>query len=400
MINQYYWPDVAATAQLLSDLGEDLASAGHYVCALAGRGSYAGTGKKRAPREEHCGVEVVRVWCSSLGRHSRLGRIADYASFFASAAWRVWRRPAPDVVICLSTPPLVALLGLLCKRRGSRFIYKVEDLYPEVAVALGVLREGALSTRILRWISRRALAGADAVVVLDNGMEEAVVKAGAERVWVVPNWSDGSAIRPQSASKSGFRSDHDLDRSFIILYSGNMGLAHRFDAVSQAARSLEGTHPDVRFLFVGRGPQRARLQADTRGLGNVLFFDYRPREMLNDLYAAADVHLVTLRDEVAGLLWPSKYPAALASGRPVLLVGGENSTIWREILQRGVGWCCAHDPADLTDAVLAAKAELATSDERRSRARELFDQRYSRELTSQRWVELVENLAAPQSRRH
>src|SRR6185295_6774844 len=140
LINQYFWPDRAATAQLLADLAEDLAAAGWTVTALAGRGTYAPGRAGPLPARERFGdVAVRRVRCTDFGRFSRfgkLGRIADYATFLLAAALGVLLGPRPDVVVCLSTPPFVALLGALARLRGARFVYKVEDLYPDVAIAL------------------------------------------------------------------------------------------------------------------------------------------------------------------------------------------------------------------------------------------------------------------------
>jgi glycosyltransferase involved in cell wall biosynthesis len=393
LVNQYFWPDVAATAQLLSDLAEDLTTAGYRVTALAGRACYVGEGSSLSAREEHSGVAIERVWSSRLGRGSRSGRIIDYLTFFASAFVRLLLRPRVDVVVCLSTPPFVAVLGLIARLRGSRFIYKVEDLYPDVAIALGVLRRGSLTSRIFGGISRWLLSRCDAVVVLDEGMAAAVGVAKPRRVEVIPNWSDGSAIRPQPASGEAFRQRHGLAGAFVVLYSGNIGLAHRFDAVADAARLLAVEDPDLRFVFVGQGARRAQLEAQTHGLGNVLFLDYQPRVSLGDVYNAADVHLVTLQDTVSGLLWPSKYPAALAAGKPVLLVGTETSEIYREIEEGAVGWSVPHDGASIAGILLEAHADRATTLERGRRARELFESRYSRRLTSVRWLELVASLA-------
>ena len=143
LINQFYWPDRAATAQLLTDLAEDLAAAGHEVTVLAGRGAYALEGRVRLKRQERRrGVEVRRLWCTSFGRGQLLGRAADYSSFLLSASLAAVAGKRFDVAVCLSTPPFLALVGLIARVRGSVLVYKVEDLYPDVAIALGVMRRG------------------------------------------------------------------------------------------------------------------------------------------------------------------------------------------------------------------------------------------------------------------
>jgi colanic acid biosynthesis glycosyl transferase WcaI len=390
LLNQFFWPDMAATAQLLSDLGEDLVAHGRRVRAVTGRGRYAGAHAGKLPkRESWRGVEILRVRCTSFGRSTALGRVSDYFTFLVSAKVAILFSRRQDVAVCLSTPPLVAVLGLVARLHGARFVYKVEDLYPDVAIALGTFGPRSVTARFFRWLSGLLLERADAVVALDGAMKHVLEARGARRVEVIPNWADGESIRPDQAAREHFREAHGLGSCFVVLYSGNLGLAHRFDAVIKAARALAATRPDIVFLFVGSGPRLGEVQASTRGLSNVRFMPYQPRESLGELYNAADVHLVTLRDEVAGLLVPSKYAAALAAGKAVLLVGGEGADMWREIGEKRLGWCCPHE----AEAVLAAIKEAAQVPEAREacgrRAREVFEAQYDRRIATARWGELL-----------
>jgi glycosyltransferase involved in cell wall biosynthesis len=392
LLNQYFWPDRAATAQLLMDLAEDLSARGHRVTALTGRGGYAPGREGRLPRrEEHQGVAIRRVFSTDFGRRTRLGRLCDYLTFLAAAAVAVAAGPRQDVVVALSTPPLLALLGLLARWRGARFVYKVEDLYPDVAVALGELAERSAGTRLLAALSRRVLARADRVVALDQAMARSLEARGARRVTVIPNWSDGAAIWPDPEAGAHFRRDHGISAgALVVLYSGNLGLAHRFDAVTAAVHRLAAGPMEVLFLFVGGGPRLPDVQTALAGQSTVRFLPYQPRERLGELYNGADLHLVTLRDEVAGLLSPSKYPAALSAGKPVLLVGGQGSDLFREVTARGVGWAVPHDPAAVTTALEKAATDRPGLARRGRRARELFEERYSRTAATIRWAELLE----------
>lgn len=390
LINQYFWPDMAATAQLLAELAEDLAAGGADVTALAGRGSYvAGRAGKLPRREEWRGVHIRRVWCTSFGRATMIGRIADYLTFLASAKLAILFGRRRDVVVCLSTPPLVGVLGLVARMRGARFVAKVEDLYPDVALMLGTLRPGSLTARATAALSRLLLRKAETVVALDAAMAAVLQERGARRVEVIPNWADGRAIRPDSEAGQAFRREHGLELRFVVLYSGNLGLVHRFDAVAAAARKVAEQEPRVLFLFVGGGPRLAEVRAATEGLSNVHFLPYQPLERLRALYSAADVHLVTLRDEVSGMVVPSKYPAALAAGKPVLLVGGRGTEMRAEIGQLGLGWCCDHDPAAVTAAVLDAVLDPVALRAMGEGARHLLERKYERRTCTRRWAELL-----------
>ncbi|MEJ2080731.1 MAG: glycosyltransferase [Acidobacteriota bacterium] len=177
-----------------------------------------------------------------------------------------------------------------------------------------------------------------------------------------------------------------------VLYSGNLGFAHRFDAVCAAARRLEETEAGIRFLFVGGGSRLEEVREVTRGLRSVEFRDYQPRERLPELYASADVHLITLRDEIADCQVPSKYSSALAAGRPVLLVGGRGSALWEEIVLRRVGWTADHNRDEIRALLLRVAAYRDDRELRGLRARELFEEKYSRPAAMEKWRAVVDGL--------
>lgn len=392
-INQFFWPDTAATAQLLADLAEDAVREGFDVTVLTGRRRYAAAAAgSLAAHESWRGVEIHRVASTGFGGRTSWGRVADGLSFIVAAAFWLLRTTPPDVVVCLSSPPLVAVLGWLVGLRGAAFIYKVEDLYPDIAVALGVLRPGSLLVRGLDRCSRALVKAAATCVALDRTMEEALWRTGARSVEVIPNWADGAAIRPDRAAGERFRRDLGLDSRTLVLYAGNLGRAHRFDAICKAAQRLEEAEEPVQFLFVGGGPRWREVVAATRGLENVRLLPYQERELLGALYNAADIHLVSLRGEAAGMLVPSKYAAALAAGKPVLLVGGARFEMASEIEDEGIGWNCPHEEQAIAETLSRA------GDQRRlttmgNAARQLFDRRYSRARASASWMRLLHSTA-------
>ena len=397
LINQYFYPDMAATAQLLADLASDFAAAGHEVQALSGRGSYAAGRKGRLTGVEVWrGVKIRRLWCTNLGRGSKSRRMSDYSTFLLSAALALFFSKRFDVAICLSTPPLVALLGLIAKLRGSRFVYKVEDLYPDVAVALGQLSVGSFLTRILFRVSSFILSRADTVVALDEAMGKQLSQRGARQLEVIPNWADGETIRPDPEAGAAFRREHSMQDQFVVLYSGNLGMAHRFDVLLEAATQLANEEAEVMFLFVGGGPRLGQVRMEATGLPNVRFMGYQPRDTLNRLYNAANLHLITLRDEVAGLLVPSKYPAALAAGKPVLLLGGEGADLYREIEEMQLGWVCRHELRQVREAIVEAVTHPARTSEMGAAGRQVFEARYDRKISTWRWMKLMERVGTKQ----
>lgn len=381
LLNQYYAPAEAATAQFLTDLGHHLACVGHRVSVVCSRRSYPDPSLVYPPSETIDGVAVWRTWTTGFGRSSRLGRMTDYLGFMVGASRVLALQRDADVVVSLTTPPLVATLGLAAARlRGARAVFWVMDIYPELAFELGMLSRRSPAGRILAAMADFTLRRADGVIALGETMARRLRAAGASNVTVVHNWADGDAIRPCPAAGHALRDEWRWRDRFVVLYSGNLGLVHEFDTVLGAAELLrdEGR---VLFAFVGDGPRRAYVEREVgrRGLGNVEFRPHVGRDALGQSLTAGDAHLVTLREGVAGLVVPSKIYGILAAGRPTLYVGpdhGEVDDILREGacgVRIGVG-----DSVALADAVRQYSRDSERRDDEGRRARQLFESRFTK----------------------
>jgi putative colanic acid biosynthesis glycosyltransferase WcaI len=391
LLNQYYWPDLAPTAQLLSDVGAALAAGGHTVTAVASRRAYSGDARHPLVGERD-GVRVLRVPATALGRGSAFDRLADYASFIAGAA-PLALLARPDVVLALSTPPLVAALGLVVGRlTGARVISWVMDVYPDVAVELGMVPAGGRAARFLRRLAARVARDSDVLVALDDAMRRKLLAQGAtpEKVEVIDNWADGEHIRPRADNP--LRRRLGLEGVFTVSYSGNMGLGHDFATVVDAMERLRGE--PVHWLFIGDGPRRAGLEADCRVRGlRATFLPYQSREELPLGLTCADASLVTLDARLAGLVVPSKLYGILAAGLPVLYVGPDEGRA-AEVACNGVGVRVANgDGAGLAEAVRALARDEVLRGRMGREARALFDARFSRARLVERHRRLVERVA-------
>ena len=396
LLNQYYVPSEAPTGLLLADLGQALVASGHEVTAICSDRDYANP-ESRYPRVEASdGVQVRRVSGTGFGRGRRIGRLVDYVSFMVGALLRLATQRKPDVVVVLTTPPMFAFPSwLIARLRSARLVFWVMDVYPDLAFELGVLRRGSAVAAILRYISQRVLKGADRVVALGAFMAARLKQAGAAEVVTVHNWADGDAIRPRSVDGHPLREAWGWSNRFVVLYSGNLGLAHDFETALDAAELLRN-RADVLLAFVGSGPQAARVEAEARrrGLTNVEFRPWMALEQLGSSLTAGDVHLVTLRRDLAGLLVPSKIYGVLAAGRPAIYVGPPRSEV-AEILNEG-GCGVSISPGDaraLADAVLDYADDPARRTEHGRRARVLFDRAYDRTRAVRRLIDVIESVA-------
>ena len=393
LLNQFFPPDLAPTGQMAADLAEDLVAAGHSVTVVASRGNYTG-GDRHQSRSSWRGIEVVRVPATSLGKRTLAHRALDYGSFYASAGWVLRRLPPPDVIVALTTPPLIAATGLGARHQGTKLVYWVQDLYPEIAVAFGAIGSSAVHTRTMASISNRVMKAAAQVVVLGEAMKEKAVNAGArsDRVSVIPNWADGNVVRSIPHESNPLRDDLARGAPFVVLYSGNIGRAHDVSTLVGAARKLAG-RADIAFVFQGEGNKRAELELGTRGLPNVRFAPYQLRERLAESLSAADVHLITLSPSVLGLLEPSKLYGIMAAGRPALYVGPDRLEVARTISTEHIGACVGNGDVDeLVEAITRRAADPSLCRDEGTRARQAFEREYARSLRTAQFARLLEAL--------
>ncbi len=392
LLNQFFHPDLSATAQLATDLAEDLVREGFEVSALAARGSYLGGGGKLPSSELYRGVHIERIRCTSLGKATILRRVIDYGSFYAAAAARLLLGPRFDVLVAMSTPPMVATLGaLLRSARRTRFVYWLQDVYPELAIEFGVLRPRSPAARAFHALSQWTLRRADAAVVLGEAMGERVRARGVDprRIHVVPNWADDDAVRPVLAEANEFRRAQGLEGKRVVLYSGNLGRAHELSTILAAARAMRD-QPDLRFVFIGEGARRAEVEAAARELPSIRLLPYQPRERLSESLSAGDVHVVTQAPCTVGLIEPSKLYGVMAAGRPVLYVGPPGTEAARTVEEEGIGAAVA--AGDVGAAVSAIERLLADRESLGPRARAAFEARYSRRLRTSRFAEILRAL--------
>lgn len=406
ILNQYYYPDIAATAQLCADLAEDLVALGHQVTAVAGTASYRTPheGDRALPpgplplKEEHRGVRILRVPVLSLPpslsgalsgeRREMISRSLGYASFLAGALARLLTQERPDVVLALSTPPLVAALALLPQAlRGARFVYWVQDVYPDLAIELGVMRAGGPAARAFSALSHVLYQRADALVVLDDAMAARLREAGApaDRIHVIDNWCDSNEVTPQPASQSRLRQALGLGDAFTVGYAGNMGRGHDAATLIEAMPLLRDD--PITWLFVGAGPgyDAVARAASAERLPRVHFLPPQARAMLRDTLTAADVGLVTADAALSGLLAPSKLYGLLAAGRPILWVGPDEGRVAELIREEGVGVAVRNgDIRGLCAAVRRLAADPEGCRRMGARARQVLEARYTRALATAR----------------
>jgi glycosyltransferase involved in cell wall biosynthesis len=360
--NRSYWPDQAATGQLLTELAEDLVGRfGCRVTVVAGRALNASEAQVRTWKpvtlEMRNGVEIVRANGTCFSPRRVAGRASNYLTYFISALAASFRVGRPDLVVSLTDPPIVGLSALFAARRaGARFVYLCEDVFPEVAVLLEDFHNPVVNWTLDR-VNRSLIARADAVVALGDRMRERLIEgkgAAPGRIHVIHNWADCAAITP-GLRHNAFAREHGLLNRFVVMHSGNVGLSQNLEVIVEAAARLR-SREEIVFLIVGDGSLKPSLEGAVRerGLANVRFLPYQPKERLHESFATADVFLVSLKDGLEGYIVPSKLYGILAAGRPYIAAVNASCEVATLAAEHGCGVpATPGDPVDLAEQIAA-----------------------------------------------
>jgi glycosyltransferase involved in cell wall biosynthesis len=337
VLNQYYWPGVEATAHLLSQLCEALAD-DFEITVVTGHLH----GHEELPdEEERNGVRIVRVRSTAFERTQLHRRAANYVSYLSDSIATALRGPRPDLVLCMTDPPIVGDIGLVVARRfGAPLLVISQDVFPEIAVRLKRL-ENPLLVGALRGLVGLYLRRADRIVAIGETMKQRLEEKGApaERIAVIPNWVDTTAVEPRPHDNP-WAVKNKLAGRFVVMHSGNVGHAQDLDTLVRAATFLRDLD-DVRIVIVGFGARSTEIAGLAERLdldeSRVRFRPYQPRELLSDSLSAANLHFVGLAKGLSGFVVPSRLYGILSAGRPVVVGADPESETARLVNEIGCG---------------------------------------------------------------
>jgi colanic acid biosynthesis glycosyl transferase WcaI len=398
-VNRYFYPDQSATSRVLTDLAFGLAAAGHSVHVITSRQLIEDASAGLEAQASINGVQVHRVWTTRFGRGKLKARAFDYLSFHWSARAKVAAIAGPgDVVVAKTDPPLLSIsLEGVTRSRGARLVTWLQDLFPEVATALGVLdAQGFAAQKLTKWRDR-SLRAAAMNVVLGEAMARVVRSHDVlpERVKIIPNWSDGARIGVRGEGARAMRQEWGLEDAFVVGYCGNLGRVHEFNTLLEMATQLSDD-PRVHFVFVGSGAQAGPLMdgVKSRHLTRVHLFPAEPEERLSALLGAMDVHAVVLAPALEGFVVPSKLYGVLAAGRPVLNIGAQGAEISELVEEYRCGFGIVAGDATLgAQRVRELVSTVGLCEELGDNARQLFEARYDRNTAVEHWSSLLDEVS-------
>jgi len=371
LLNEYFPPDTSATAKCAAQVAEAL-SVNHRVTVIAGRPSY--DPDEQHPRyllrrEVHGNLAVERVGSTAYPRFQMRRRVSNYLTYLSLAVPRALSIPS-DVVLAMTDPPIEGIAGaIVAWLSGRPFVYNIRDMYPDMAVGGSIVRPGSFTARwesMHRWALRRAAR----VIVLGEDMRDRIVAKGVDTARVVVS-RDGITI-PESMPSPENPVAREIrgDFRFALVHAGNLGFYGAWQTLISAVKMLE--NDGVGLIFVGEGAMKAQVQSMAAGCPAIRFLPFRPASEVPFVLSSGDMHVVTVKRGLEGVVVPSKLYPTLAAGRPVLGVAPEESDVVRIIRRTGCG--IAANPDDPASVAEAIRGVLHDSEQLRgmaSKAREI-----------------------------
>ena len=330
-ISQVYWPDTASVSQHLTDLLEALVECGSEVTVISSRNDYESPEKRYSQAEVQNNVKIIRVWGTRFGKGTKIGRVIDFFTFYASLSARLisFNKANYDVLLGLTAPPLVSYLGaIIAKFKQKMFIYWTMDLQPELSIVAGYINENSMAAKSLQRKGDYVFNNSDLIITLDKYMKRHIENRLRQKVkmQVIPVWPVMSDRYTGNRMENPFRLEHGFEDKIVIMYSGNHSVMHPITTLLDAAVLLKN---DSRFLFVhiGGGVRLSEVKQyqEEHELENVMILPYQPRDQIKYSLGSADIQVVTMGNDSVGYAHPNKIYGSMFIGKPMLYIGPSQS---------------------------------------------------------------------------
>ena len=436
VITQVFSPDPAAVGQYFDEAAQAIAGTGAKITVLTANRGYDNPDEQFAAKEDRDGIRIRRLPFSSFGKASIPLRIFAQLSFLIQCILRGLFTPKLTDLLVSTSPPMAAITAVIIGffRPKLKVHYWVMDINPDQAVILGAFPSKHPLVLALDWLNRRMLKRADNVIALDRFMAERM-EAKLTRpetelrrpITIIPPWPMDDYLETVPHSENQFRKAQGWENKFVVMYSGNHSLVHPLDTILDAAETLKDD-PRFVFAFIGGGKGKeivdarvAQLNVERCSLNeesaatnnqqpttnNLISLPYQPLDQIRFSLSAADLHIVSLGNDMSGIVHPCKIYGALSIGRPVLTLGPKESylsdIIKKEVrsqkselsqeTDRAIGYAIQH--GDVAGAVAALTAAAGQTQQKRAaigqRAEEVARERFSGEQLVNQFLETVLN---------
>jgi glycosyltransferase involved in cell wall biosynthesis len=367
IFSQTFIPDPASVGQHIADVAIEMARRGHAVRVYTSARGYEDPTVKYPKRETIQGVDVRRLGLASFGKKSIFTRILGTFSFMIQCLWLALFTPRVGGIFFSTSPPLIGVAACIARFfRRVPIVYWAMDLNPDQLIMMGKIKADSLAARVLERVNRMILRRSARIFALDRFMAERLLQRGdyAAKISILPPWPHDDHMEPVERAHNPFRQKLGLQDKFVVMYSGNHSPANPLTTLLQAAVHFKD-HPDLCFLFVGGGLGKREVEETIQkhGLKNALSLPYQPLADLGNSLSAADVHVVSLGDNMVGIIHPCKIYGAMSIARPILYFGPEPSHVTDIMEAYPIGRRVAH--GDVAGAVAAIQGFLSSPEAER-----------------------------------
>ncbi|HEX8341129.1 MAG TPA: glycosyltransferase family 4 protein [Tepidisphaeraceae bacterium] len=404
LLSQVYVPDPASVGQHLHDVAREMARRGWAVTVICSSRGYDDPAKAYPLRETRDGVDIRRYPLPLFSKTNMLLRVFGSVWAMAALFFMALGVGGVRVVMFSTSPPMVGVLGtLVASLKHAAGVYWAMDLNPDQLAAMGKLRPTSALYRLIESFNRIVISRSRLIVALDRFMGRRLMDTGRRprRVLVIPPWPHESAVEPVLHADNPFRAKYNLGGKFVVMYSGNHTRANPLDTLLEATKHFAGDD-SIRFAFIGGGMDKPRVRQflTDHKITNALELPYQPLADLRYSLSAADVHVVTLGDNMIGIVHPCKIYGAMTVGRPILYVGPKPSHVTDILDQHGIGQAVAQ--GDVTGCVAAIKRLRETSEADRAAmgatAMRVLNATLSEEKLNGEFCDAIEQLVGEQSK--
>jgi glycosyltransferase involved in cell wall biosynthesis len=396
IITEFFPPDYAATGQLIEELVKQLEKQGVKIRVFTGQPGYAFTNDQAPALEQLGNINIQRsrstqVWSGRIRGKAINGILFTLRSFLHI----IKNVKGNDVVLLTSAPPFLSIAGYLGHLLlGFPYVCLMYDIYPDIAIALGVVNKNHWLAKFWWTINRKIWQKSKGIIVLSPTMKERVVEICpqiADKVSVIQSWGDPDFILPIAKKDNWFAKEHNLDSKFTVLYSGNMGRCHDMDTILATAQQLK--NEPIQFVFIGGGPKRESFMENVNRLGlkNFLFLPYQDKNVLPYSLTACDLSLVSIEAGLESLITPSKLYPALAAGRPIGAICPKNSYLRQLVADGGFGASVDNgDSNSLSMFILKLKSDRQLAEKMGNASRQYLQSHFTLEIIAKQYIKALE----------
>ena len=397
---QYFYPDIASTGQLMTELGTKLAKLGMDVHAYTTEPAYY-VKKDALEYEVYNGVPIYRVFCFNANKNKSLFRILNTLSFSISIFIKLLFSEREAINFIVSNPPILHILGYFLKiLRRQNFVLLVHDLYPDVPIALNYIKKDSVIAKLWNKIYKKAFLNSYKTVVLSDGMKQKILDKFEnpsiinEKIEIIHNWADDEFFHLIPKEENIFIKKNDLSDKFVLLYSGNIALCNEFETILKSSLKVIDDR-QILYLFIGNGGRKKEIEqfVQDHPEANIKIMNYQPYEDLPYSISSGDISFVTVKVGVDGVNMPCRLYTIMACGKPIIALGENNSDVHRMIKSAKCGTFIEQGDVDsLVKAICFYKDNPDIAKEHGLNGRKYFKENYTLKIISNQYYNLLINI--------